>query len=146
MTPYLELHPRIRLLGLRSRLVIEATLSKELPVVLDLDGTITDYPEFFSIFSKMWPFKVYIVTYREDKVKAELDAKRYGIEYDDLICVNKLDGKAAEVKRLGAKAIFDDMDECLYNIPDDVLVLKVRNGGNFEDGKWLYSSDTGLLL
>lgn len=142
----MEPRPRNRLIDLRSSHVVEATLSTELPVVLDLDGTITDYPEFFSIFSKTWPFKVYVVTYREDKIRAELDAKRFGIEYDDLICVKKLDGKAAEVKRLGAKVIFDDMDECLYNIPDDILVLKVRNGGNFEDGKWLYSADTGVQL
>jgi hypothetical protein len=38
------------------------------------------------------------------------------------------------------------MDECLINMPEDVTVFKIRNGGNFDNGKWLYSNITGRQL
>jgi hypothetical protein len=46
------------------------------------------------------------------------------------------------------KSIFDDMDEVITHIPEDVMVFKVRNGGNFcsDSGKWLYSKNTGKLI
>ncbi len=37
----------------------------------------------------------------------------------------------------------DDQDECLMDIPPEVTVFKIRNDGNFEESKWLYSSRTG---
>jgi hypothetical protein len=40
------------------------------------------------------------------------------------------------------------MDEVITHIPEDVMVFKVRNGGNFcsDSGKWLYSKNTGKLI
>lgn len=45
-------------------------------------------------------------------------------------------------------SFFDDMDEVLLHVPQDVTVFKVRNEGNFcfETRKWLYSTIAGRQL
>lgn len=110
---------------------------------IDLDGTIDEAPEFFRMLSKVWPGRVYIITFRADRDKALERAKSFGVYFDDLVTVGSLDGKAEVIKSLDISVYVDDQDECLANIPDDVTVLKIRNGGNFENSKWLYSSITG---
>tara|TARA_R110000765_G_scaffold133313_3_gene232042 strand:- start:270 stop:752 length:483 start_codon:yes stop_codon:yes gene_type:complete len=115
------------------------------PLGIDLDGTIDEAPEFFSMLSKIWPGFVYIVTYRQDYEKACSDIKSYGVRADKVILADKLD-KSSIIKEYGIKYYIDDMDECLINMPEDVTVFKIRNGGNFDDGKWLYSTITGRQL
>ena len=115
------------------------------PLGIDLDGTIDEAPEFFSMLSKIWPGFVYIVTYRRDYEKACSDVKSYGVYADKVILADKLD-KSSIIKKYGIKYYIDDMDECLSNMPEDVTVFKIRNGGNFDDGKWLYTKSTGQEL
>lgn len=113
---------------------------------LDLDGTIDEALQFFSIFSHVWPGRVYIVTHRSDHAKAVADATRYGIRFDELILAASYQDKAAIVAAHGIKVFVDDMDEVLTHIPQDVTVLKIRNGGNSQNGMWLYSNRTGKLI
>lgn len=113
---------------------------------LDLDGTIDENPMFFSMLSKVWPGDVIIVTCRDDMAKAEADVQRYGIDYCRIVLAKRLDDKAAIIKELGIDVYIDDQDECLSNIDPKVTVLKIRNGGNSEDGRWLYSRQTGQLV
>ena len=115
------------------------------PLGIDLDGTIDEAPEFFSMLTKIWPGFVYIVTYRRDYEKACNDIKSHGVHADRVILADKLD-KSSIIKEYGIKYYIDDMDECLINMPEDVTVFKIRNGGNFDDGKWLYSNITGRQL
>lgn len=111
---------------------------------LDLDGTITDAPEFFSMLAKTWDGPVYIITYRNHQEKAEEDAAKLGVKAS-VVLVNSFEEKAVKIKELNIKVFFDDMDEVITHIPEDVMVFKVRNGGNFDfsDGKWLYDKKTG---
>ena len=67
------------------------------------------------------------------------------IHYDKVILVNSLD-KSDTIRKYKIKFYIDDQDECLMNIPNDVTVFKIRNGGNFNNKKWLYSTDTGELI
>lgn len=113
---------------------------------LDIDGTIDENPRFFSLLSKTWPGAVIVITFRADKDKVEDDLLQYAINYDLLILVDKIDGKADAIKRAGVDVYIDDQDECLLNIPDSVTVMKIRNGGNFNNSKWLYSKDTGTQI
>jgi hypothetical protein len=115
------------------------------PLGIDLDGTIDEAPEFFSMLTKIWPGFVYIVTYRRDYEKACNDIKSHGVHADRVILADKLD-KSSIIKEYGIKYYIDDMDECLINMPEDVTVFKIRNGGNFDNGKWLYSNITGRQL
>jgi hypothetical protein len=41
---------------------------------------------------------------------------------------------------------FDDPDECIVGVPESVLVLKVRNGGNFDGRRWLSTTKLTKLL
>lgn len=113
---------------------------------LDLDGTIDENPHFFGLLSRLWPGKVYVITYRNDRTQTEKDLSEYGIHYDEVVLVNTFSQKAAEIKRLEIGIYIDDMDEVITHIPETVTVLKVRNGGNFEDNKWLYSDKTGRRI
>jgi hypothetical protein len=115
------------------------------PLGIDLDGTIDEAPEFFSMLTKIWPGFVYIVTYRRDYEKACNDIKSHGVHADRVILADKLD-KSSIIVEYGIKYYIDDMDECLINMPEDVTVFKIRNGGNFDNGKWLYSNITGRQL
>lgn len=112
---------------------------------LDLDGTIDEAPLFFRWLAANWPGKVYIITYRADRAKAEADVAKHKIEYDELILVRSFSEKAEVIEREGIVYYFDDQDEMTANIPEERTVFKIRNGGNFcyESKKWLYSDQTG---
>ena len=117
-------------------------------VGIDLDGTITDAPGFFTLFCNRWPGDIIIVTYRPDVESAKRDLDKYAIRYDDIVLVKSLDDKARVIRERGIAIYFDDQDECLKDIPLDRVVFKVRNGGNFdyETRRWLYSEETGQLV
>jgi len=51
---------------------------------IDLDGTITAHPEFFSKLSHLWDDDVYIITLRDDKEEAIQDAEKHNIKFTDV--------------------------------------------------------------
>ena len=115
---------------------------------LDLDGCITDAPEFFSAWSHSWPGKVFVITYRRDKQKAINDLAERNIRYDDVILVDRFDGKAAVIAEKGVTFYVDDQPEMLKNLPSGVQVMLFRNPGNydFSSDKWIMSNDTCRLI
>jgi len=115
---------------------------------LDLDGCVDECPVFFKLLTQFWPGKVFIVSYRSDKEKAEAELKSYDIRYDELILVDSLAGKAQVVKKKNILIFFDDQPECLKNMDVFTNVMLVRNGGNFDfhDQKWMLSDKTGKLV
>lgn len=115
---------------------------------LDLDGTIDESLNFFQWLSHSWRGMVYIITYRSNRSKTEEDLYKYGIRYDQLILVSSFKQKAAIIQREGIEIYFDDQDEMTADIPENVTVFKIRNGGNFDftDRKWLYSDQTGRSI
>jgi hypothetical protein len=113
---------------------------------LDLDGTITDSLAFFQILTAVWPGKVYIVTFREDVEATATYVESLGVRFDRVVCVNSFAEKTTVIADLSIKVFIDDMDEVITHIPADVTVLKMRNGGNFEAGKWLYDKTTGRQI
>lgn len=117
-------------------------------LALDLDGTIDESPVFFRWLASNWPGKVFVITYRNDRAKAEADLAEHGIEYDELILVGSFEEKARIIVREGISIYFDDQDEMTAGIPEDRTVFKIRNGGNFcyETKKWLYSQRTGRTV
>jgi uncharacterized HAD superfamily protein len=113
---------------------------------IDLDGTIDEAPAFFRVRTKTWPGRVVIITARNDETKAIHDANSFGVRFDMLRMVRRLEDKAAAIEELGVDVYIDDQDECLMDIPPEVTVFKIRNDGNFEELKWLYSSRTGTNI
>ena len=121
-------------------------LSGCFPVLgLDIDGVITDFPEFFVSLSNSWPGRVVVVSFRDNYDKAFKLLKNVGVYFDDLILSPSLD-KSEIIRSEKINIFIDDQDECIQNVDDNVLVLKARNGGNFSGGKWLYSMVTGKLV
>ena len=96
----------------------------------------------------MWAGKVYVITYRSDYEKAKRDVESYGIKYEEIILVDKIDGKAEVIADKGISVYFDDQPEMLKNMPKNVQVMLVRNEGNFDfdDKKWTLSNFTGKLI
>jgi glutaredoxin-related protein len=136
----------------KTRTVAEAMSNVfELPypsLGLDLDGTIDEAPIFFQVLSQRWPGKVFIITYRKDRAKAEADVQKYNVRYDELILVDSFANKAKILVERGISYYFDDQDEMTSGIPETVKVFKIRNGGNFDfdEKKWLYSNQTGMEI
>ena len=115
---------------------------------LDVDGTIDQCPEVFGLLSRIWPGRVIILTLRPDDHKLRDQLSSWGVYYDEIVSVDHLEDKPDAIAEYGIDVFVEDQDECIQGIPDDVLVIKVRNGGNydFDEHKWIYDSNTGKKL
>ena len=122
-------------------------------VALDIDGTISEHPEFFAVLSAAFRtagHQVVVLTYRDparaDATKAQL--REWGIGFDDLVIADSLDAKGQLCDLLGIDLFFDDQDECIANVPERTVVCKVRNGGNFDftRKRWLSTAKLTELI
>lgn len=115
----------------------------KIKVGLDMDGTITDHPAFFSALSYSDKFEIHIITGRsldEHKDQTIEELKQYDIKYHAIHFVDAVWEKKGEVcKKLGIQIMFDDMDEFIKHISESTMVFKVRNGGNWNEKtkQWL---------
>ena len=109
-------------------------------VALDIDGTISEHPEFFAVLSsalRAAGHHVVVLTYR-DPARAEATAAQlaaWGIGFDELVIAPSLESKGPLCGGLGVNLFFDDQDECIAAVPESVMVCKVRNGGNFDHAR-----------
>jgi hypothetical protein len=122
-------------------------------IAIDIDGTISERPEFFAILStalRAAGHQVLILTYRDPKrdeaTRARLSA--WGVQFDDLVIAPSLEAKGELCGTLGVDLLFEDQDECIATVPENVLVCKVRNGGNFDFVRqhWLSTSRLTRLI
>jgi hypothetical protein len=115
---------------------------------IDIDGCVDEAPVFFQILTRVWPGKVFVVSFRNDRAKAEADLKERDIRFDELILVDSLEAKAKVIAREGILVFFDDQPECLKHMDSMRNVMLVRNAGNFdfEDKRWVFSEVTGKLV
>lgn len=117
---------------------------------IDLDATITAYPEVFSCFTKAYKdahHEIHIITDRmqgteEDVADILAELK---IEYD-IIAITR--DKTSYILRQGIDVLYDDTDEYFLYLPETVAVFKVRQHYNFdfELKKWLYSDKAGKRI
>jgi hypothetical protein len=105
-----------------------------LKIGVDLDGTISEYPEFFRVFTMAMAeagCRIYVITDRplgtEREVRKELD--EYGITYD---VIKITSDKAGFILDEGIGVLFDDMDRYFRELPADVAVFKIRQKYNFD--------------
>lgn len=119
-------------------------------IALDMDGTITDFPEFFRALSKSWLGMVHIITARglseEAKIKTAQELQELDIYYDKLHLVRRVEDKPHIMLENNISVIFDDYDEAFFDLPIEALALKVRNCGNYENNKWYYNHTTGIKI
>jgi predicted HAD superfamily Cof-like phosphohydrolase len=115
---------------------------------LDIDGVITDAPEFFSAWSHSWPGRVVVITFRHDREKAIRDLAERKIRYDQLYLVSRFEQKAQVIQNERVDLFVDDQPEILKHIGQEACVLLFRNEGNydFDERRWLFSTETGRLV
>jgi hypothetical protein len=115
---------------------------------IDLDGCVDEAPAFFNILSHVWPGDVIVVTFRTDRENAVADLEKHGIRFTDVVLVNSFEAKAEVIVERGISFYVDDQPEALKNVPPNVGVMLVRNGGNFDfgDRKWMFSDRTGKII
>ena|SRR5688572_29565902 len=92
-------------------------------LALDIDGTITEAPAFFSLLTRtLRDARITVVSFRQDEVEARRLLAELDIRYDALVLItdpalgNRDDepwevGKAGLVARLGVDVFFEDMPE-----------------------------------
>jgi uncharacterized HAD superfamily protein len=103
-------------------------------IAVDLDGTISEYPEFFRLFCKamrQMGCKIYVVTDRpagtEDLVAEQLEG--CGVNYDHI----KITGQKSQyILEEGIEVLFDDVDDYFKDLPAEVAVFKIRQKYNFD--------------
>ena len=122
-------------------------------VALDIDGTISEHPEFFAVLSAALRgagHQVIVLTYR-DPERAEATRRQladWGVVFDELVIAPALEAKGELCAAHGVDLFFDDQDECIVGVPAGVLVCKVRNGGNFDFAgrRWLSTAKLTELI
>lgn len=121
-------------------------------IAIDLDNTITASKqsiEFFRFLTAAFikQNKIYILTNREQcsepKIANELE--KLNISYSHIVITSN---KAEFIKQKGIEVFIDDTDEYFLNIPETVLVFKIREEGNFDfaERKWIASRRTVKLI
>ena len=116
-------------------------MGRKMKIAVDLDGTISEYPEFFKLFTKAMKqagCKIYILTDRpagtEDIVVEQL--RGYGITYDFIEITGE---KNQYILKEGIKVLFDDVDAYFRDLPAEVAVFKIRQKYNFDfaEKRWI---------
>ena len=115
-------------------------MERKTKIAVDLDGTISEYPQFFKLFTKAMSqagCRIYILTDRppgtEEMVADQLQS--YGITYD----VVKITSQKSEyILKEGIGVLFDDVDQYFVDLPAEVTVFKIRQKYNFDfaEKKW----------
>ena len=108
-------------------------MKEPLNIAVDLDGTISEYPEFFRVFIdavRAAGCRVHVVTDRppgtEHEVAAQLQS--YGLQCDAI----KITGdKARYILAEGITVLFDDVDSYFVDLPEKVAVFNIRQKYNF---------------
>jgi len=103
-------------------------------IAVDLDGTISEYPAFFKVFTKAMALagcRIYVITDRQPGTAREVrrELQQYGITYHAI----KITGeKAAYILKEGINVLFDDMNRYFAGLPEEVAVFKIRQKYNFD--------------
>ncbi len=109
-------------------------MEREIKIAIDLDGTISEYPEFFKLFTKAMSqvgCQIYVITDKasgsEPLVAEQLQS--YGITYDVIEITSQ---KSKYILKEGIAVLFDDMDHYFVDLPPEVAVFKIRQKYNFD--------------
>jgi pimeloyl-ACP methyl ester carboxylesterase len=115
-------------------------------IALDIDGTITEAPAFFSLLTRaLRDARITVVSFRQDEAEASRLLAELGIRYDALVLINdpalgNRDDeswevwKAGLVARLGVDVFFEDMPEVVRLVRAPTKVFMACDEGMRE---WL---------
>ncbi len=114
---------------------------KTIKIAVDLDGTISEYPDFFSFFTRAMAkagCRIYVITDRIPGTQTQVaeELKSYNITYHVLKITSD---KAAFILDEGISVLFDDMDRYFRALPPDVAVFKIRQKYNFNFDRMIWT-------
>ena len=124
-------------------------IGASMKIAIDLDNTIRYASKFFARLTHSLNVKnyIYIITNRDRSFWAgtKKELMDLGIHYDYLIFT--ADKKTAIIEN-GIEALFEDTDEYFLDLPEEIVVLKIREPGNFNfaEKKWIYGNRTGINI
>src|SRR5262245_56407316 len=103
-------------------------------IALDIDDTITQHPPFFALLSSSLMaagHQVIIITFREDRARAEADLRAWGISYTTLVTASLeqhlehgvYEWKAAMCRRHAVDIFFEDNPDVLRHVAPRTFCL-----------------------
>jgi hypothetical protein len=127
-------------------------IKRMMKIGIDLDNCITasrNSQAFFSLMTNALKESafVYIITNRENSAESlkstvsELGSMNIYFDHVEITA-----DKEEFIIDKGITIYFDDTDEMYKNLPEEVVVFKIREPGNFDfdSGRWYYDSKTGI--
>ena len=125
-------------------------MDKKLNIGFDLDGTLNGADSvFFQVITHLLhpEATIFILTNRETGTEAEIvdELAKLNILYDEIIITSN---KPGVIKNNNITVFFENEDEMFQNLGKEILVLKVREEGNynFKTGRWYGSSKTVEMI
>ena len=127
-------------------------MGKEIKVSIDIDGTINSSDTAISFFKIMTHLlcpeaNIIILTSREPGTEGQIaeELSGMGIVYDQIVIT---DNKQQYIKDNNISVVFENEDERIKNLGKEILVLKVREDGNynFQTYRWYASKDTTEMI
>ena len=128
-------------------------MTKKFKILVDIDGTITYAPEFFAELTQRFApiAEIHIVTARyqiedeENNDETEKLLRDIGVHFDHLVFTSE---KALYCIEKGIDIVFEDVDEYFKELPENILVFKIRETHNYDWGtyRWVYDDNTGVHI
>ena len=120
---------------------------------IDIDGTINasqQSVEFFRTLTRslISEHDIHIITSREPGTECETEEEIsvLGVRFNKLVIT---DNKSQYIQENGISVVFENQDEQIIDIPENVCVFKVREEGNFDFGeerKWIGGKRTTRMI
>lgn len=115
---------------------------------IDIDGTITAHPAFFSKLSLLWDDDVYAVTFRPPNKQRDLEElQKLGVCVTDILYANQIQDKAVLCEKYGIEVLFDDIPDFLVHCKANMAAFLVRGEMNFDPKarQFVFTNETGRV-
>ena len=120
-------------------------------IAIDLDNTINankESIEFFSVMTNLLisKIRIAILTNREPNTEQDIAVELdfLGIQYSEIVITPD---KAGYIRKNKIIIFFENTDESFQELTlDETLVFKIRESGNWEDGRWIGSNKTTKMI
>ena len=128
------------------------TMDKKINISIDIDGTINSSDTSLSFFQIMTHLlypeaHITILTSREPGTETQIveELAKMNILYHNLVIT---DNKQDYIKSHNISVVFENEDESFNSLGKEILVLKVREEGNYnyKTGCWYGSADTVEMI
>jgi len=121
----------------------------KMKVGLSFENTIEAFPDLFRLITgrirDVAELHILISGQWDDIATVEARLSSLKIGYD---CIADVGGNTEYIAEQGIKIVISDDDSLFCSLPEEIVVLKLRESGNFdfEDAKWVYLKDHGVTV